>query len=221
MHSPDLAGATLTIATNNGQLRIRIDAIERDPDAVTGPVWLHTMSVPEADGTWRNLCNPGPDGRRQGFPLAFQPRQPDGAMEPAPLGVFELICTAGARGKCVRFGYLPWQGEPMRDLYNACVRMLRADYCGDGVATTRDGTLIDLYDDRGIQTLDQVSAREFEAGWTAAGAVCLHHVRIKENTSFEALAQRCPRLGQGPLGPECTEERARNLGASLFNRSLP
>jgi hypothetical protein len=108
----------------------------------------------------------------------------------------------------------------MRDLYNACVRMMRADYCGDGQATTRDGTLIDLYDDRRIQTLDQQSDREFEAGWTAGGAVCVRHVRIKENISLDALARRCPKL-KDALGADCTEDRARDLGASLFNRSLP
>jgi ADYC domain-containing protein len=220
LRSPDLAGAVLIVATSRGQLRLRVDAVERDPDAVAGPVWLHSLSVAAADGIWRQLCDAGPDGRQQGFPLAFRPRQPDGAMEPAPPGVFDLICTAGARGKCVRFGYLPWQDDAMRDLYNACVRMTRADYCGDGEATTRDGTLIDIYDDRDIQSLDQQSAREFEAGWTAGGAVCVRHVRIKENVSFEILAQRCPRLKHA-LGVECTEERARSLGASLFNRSLP
>lgn len=141
-------------------------------------------------------------------------------MLPAPAGDFELVCSAGTRGKCVRFGYLPWRDEATRDLYNACVRMMRADYCGDGKATTRDGTLIDIYDDRRIQILDQESAREFEAGWTVEGAVCVNHVRIKENISFQALALRCPRL-KSALGPDCTEDRARSLGAILFNRSLP
>jgi hypothetical protein len=220
MRSADLVGAVLTIDTSSDRLRLRIDAVESDPDAVAGPVSLHSFSVPAEDGTWRNFCDAGPDGRRQGFPLAFRPREPDGAMEPAPTGIFELVCTAGARGKCVRFGYLPWQDEPTRDLYNACVRMMRADYCGNGEATTRDGTRIDLYDDRRIQTLDEQSAREFEAGWTATGAVCVQHVRIKENISLDTLAQRCPRL-KDALGRDCTEEQARRLGASLFNRSLP
>lgn len=61
--------------------------------------------------------------------------------------VFEIFRTSGARGKCVRFGYFPWISAAMRDIYGACVRMFRADYCIDGSATTRDGTLIELYDD--------------------------------------------------------------------------
>jgi hypothetical protein len=171
------------------------------------------------DGSRQPLCDPGPDGRRQGFPLAGRALS-GGAMEPAEPGVFEIVCTSGARGKCVRFGYLPWISAAMRDMYDACVRMVRADYCGDGSATTRDGALIDLYDDRGIQQSDRDPMQEFEAGWTAAGAVCVRHVRAKENISLERLAVSCPRL-RDRVGATCTEERARALGATLFVRSIP
>jgi hypothetical protein len=40
----------------------------------------------------------------------------DGAMEPTEPGIFEIVCTSGARGKCVRFGYLPWISAAMRDI---------------------------------------------------------------------------------------------------------
>ena len=170
-----------------------------------------------ADGSRQALCDAGPDGRRQGFPLAGRARS-EGAMEPAEPGVFEIVCTSGARGKCVRFGYLPWISAAMRNIYDACVRMVRADYCGDGAGTTCDGMRIDLDDDRGIQQSDSNPTQEFEAGWTVAGAVCVRHVRVKENTSLEGLAVSCPRL-RDRLGATCTEERARALGATLFVRS--
>ena len=52
-------------------------------------------------------------------------------MAEAEPGVLELTCTGGAQAKCVRFGYRPWEtgpdGRPMRGLYNACVRMVRAE----------------------------------------------------------------------------------------------
>jgi hypothetical protein len=83
-----------------------------------------------------------------------------------------------------------------------------------------DGMRVDLYDDRGIQQRDIDPTHEFEAGWTEAGAVCVHHVRVKENISPERLAASCPRL-RDRLGATCTEERARGLGATLFVRSLP
>src|SRR5207247_4654962 len=118
----------------------------------------------------------------------------DGTIEPAEPCIFEIVCTSGARGKCVRFGYFPWVSTAMRDIYDACVHMVRADYCGDGEGTTRDGTRIDLYDDRGIQQSDSDPMQEFEAGWTASGSVCVRHVRVKENISLERLAASCQRL---------------------------
>jgi hypothetical protein len=219
LRSADLVGATLTINTSDGVMRVRIDAVERVEETGHAPVWLHSFSTEAVDGSRQPLCDAGPDGRRQGFPLAGRPRS-DGTIEPDEPGVFEIVCTSGARGKCVRFSYLPWISAAMHEIYDACVRMVRADYCGDGTATTRDGTRIDFYDDGGIQKSDSAPSQEFEAGWTAAGAVCVHHVRVKENISLEKLATSCPRL-RDRLGGACTEERARALGATLFVRSLP
>jgi hypothetical protein len=222
LRSRDLVGATLVIAIDGKGVRVRIDGVERDPDARNGAVWLHTLSAQTSDGSWQNLCGPGPDGRRQGFPLAGRPR-PDGMMEDAPPGTFELVCTSGGQGKCVRFGYLPWSAggaASLRDLYNACIRMVRADYCGDGTATTKDGQEIDIYDDHGIQRPENMPVMDFEAGWTSAGAMCVRHVRVKENISLEALVAACPRL-KDHVGPACSEDAARRMGARLFNRSRP
>jgi hypothetical protein len=218
LRSADLAGAMLTVMTEGGPRRIRLEAVERDPGARTDDVWLHTMLVEQPDGSLVNLCEPGPEGRRQGFPLASR-MHPDGRTETTAPEVFDLMCLGGARAKCVRFGYRPWIADDAA-VYNACVRMVRADYCGDGVGTTRDGMAIDLYDDKGIQKPDMAPEHAFEAGWTAEGAVCVAHVRVKENTSLEALGRSCPRLA-GKLGAVCTEEAARGMRALTFNRSLP
>src|SRR6266436_911063 len=98
------------------------------------------------------LCEAAPDGQQTGFPLAGRATA-DNRLVPAGPGDFEIICAAGALGKCVRFGYHPWEtrsdGRSMRDYYEACVRMVRADYCGDG--RTRTGMAIDIWDDLGIQ----------------------------------------------------------------------
>ena len=49
------------------------------------------------------------------------------------------------------------------------VRMIRADYCGDGTSWTVNGRTIDLYDGLGINV--DTSAWTFEAEWTPSGAV--------------------------------------------------
>ena len=222
LRSREIVGARLTIAMGGQMVRVRIDGVERDPDAKNGEVWLHTFSAELADGTWQNVCDPGPDGRRQGFPVAGRPR-PDGMLEPADPGVFELACTSGALGKCVRFGYRPWafkDGLELREVYNACIRMVRADYCGNGTATTKDGQAIDMYDDLAIQKPENDPAMDFEAGWTEQGAACVRHVRVKENVTLDSLVAACPRL-KDKVGPACTEDAARSFGARLFNRSKP
>jgi ADYC domain len=96
--------------------------------------------------------------------------------------------------------------------------MVRADYGGDGHGTTRDGTLIDPYDDWRIRTADMMEGLDLEAAWGPEGPICVWHVRIKENASLEELEQRYPKL-RGRTGSACTEEFGRAHGALLFNRS--
>jgi hypothetical protein len=136
-------------------------------------------------------------------------------------------------GKCIRFGYHPWQTQPWPaqalhqgtspsylTLYNACLRMVRADYGGDGNGTTKNGMRIDLYDERGIQVPANDPQMVFEAGWTDAGAVCVNHPRVVEHITLADIEARWPRLA-GNTGAICTEEFARAHGALLFNRSMP
>ncbi len=209
LRSRDLVGATLNVRFGSERARIRIAAVEPDPDDRSGTVWLHTIDALQSDGSWANLCTPGPDGRQQGFPF-----QGDKGLE--------FACTSGAIGKCVRFGFRPWASGPdgtsLAAQHAACVRMVRGDYGGDGEGWTRDGMRIDLYDTQGIQTPDMDPAQAFEAGWSPDGAVCVHHVRVKDNTTLAALEQRYPRL-RGRTGAICTEAFARANGALLFNRS--
>ena len=147
LRSPQLAGATLVIAVGGSTVRVRIDAVERDPQdtrtdlLAADAIWLHTFSVPGADGSSQNFGTPGPHGHRQGFPLAGRSSQ-QGDFKSAEPGVFELVCTSGAQGKCVRFGYRPWSqaadGTRLHAAYNACTRMVRGDYGGAGQPFTID-----------------------------------------------------------------------------------
>ena len=209
MVSKELVGAMLDVRFEGEPAKVRIAAVELDPDDKTGTVWLHTMEARRPDGTWQNLCTPGPDGRRQSFPLMVA-------------GKLEFTCTSGALAKCVRFGYRPWangpDGKSLAPQHAACVRMVRGDYGGTGEAWTKDGMSIDLYDPQGIQKPDMSPDQAFEAGWSPDGAVCVHHVRVKENTSLAALEAKYPRL-KGRTGAICTEDYAKSLGAIVLNRS--
>ena len=214
-----LTGAILTVAAGSQTIRVRVASVEPEVRDPRGEVLLYDFRVIMPNGGEEPLCLPDPDGRRLGLPLAGR-SDPAGMLSPSNDSLFELVCTASPQGKCVRFGYAPWRqapdGRPMRDWFNACVRMMRGDYCGDGRHFTRDGTWIDLYDRIGVQKSDDDPSLSFEAAWGPDGAVCVAHTRIPDIITLEALARTCPRL-QGRLGSEvCNENVTDGL---IINRS--
>jgi len=158
-----------------------------------------------------------------------------GAHHDAP-SALTFACETGAIAKCVRWGYKPWEtvgGEPVAPLHQACTRMARADYCGDGQSHTRDGTLIDIYDASHLlartvrpTTIWQPDRASFEAAWGPDGAVCL--ARARDDRPLGAIQRECPgRFSSGALdlgdGDRCSlrREGASPGGALLRNRSYP
>ena len=220
--STELIGAVLSIKDPQGnQQSVRIDAVEPDPTDPQGEILLHSLSVQDsATGTWSNLCEPGPDGLAKAFPLSGT-WTPDGRHLRDDTA-FSLACTGGAIGKCVRWGYKPWQrgphGEDLWDYHQACARMVRADYGGDGVGHTRDGTPIDVYDQAGIvPPAADPAGLTFEAAWGTAGALCLRKPRLADIVSLPELERRYPAL-LGRTGDACREDRTDGR-ALIFNRS--
>lgn len=208
-----LVGLTLSAGRDKSEIEIRIDDTVHEGRLANRGITFYRMSVKNpATGASQPLCEVDPDGERAAF--AF----PDGT------GGFSITCTSGAEGKCILFGYLPWEtkdGVSLRDLHRACIHMLRADYGGDDHPTTRNGTAVNVYDRLGIQHPDPAPGMAFEAAWGPDGAVCVSHTRIADNISLEELAERYPKL-RGRLGPHvCSEEFMRaDPRALLFNQSV-
>jgi hypothetical protein len=101
-----------------------------------------------------------------------------------------------ALAKCVEWGYKPWVVGPK--YHQTCTRLVRADYCGDGRSWTRDGTLINIFDDRGVQVEDTeppMPGYEWrrEAEWKNDGAKCVTKPRVSD-------------LDQGPMDAKCVHE---------------
>jgi hypothetical protein len=212
LKSPVLVGAVLNLALPGGTTgRVRIEQVEKDPEDRDGDVFLHRLLVAESPTNWADLCGPDASGARWAFPLRGQWNNEGQRISEDGL---TLICTSGAIGKCVRFGYKPWKtteaGASLAAWHAACVKAVRADYCGNK-GTTRDGQLIDIFDALGIQHADVKQgsvAMPFEAAFTEAGAVCVAHTRVPENMTLDTLAAECPRL-VGRLGPHaCSESEA-------------
>jgi hypothetical protein len=212
LRSADLIGATLSVTAGASQIELTIKSVEQDPYAAGGRVVLHHFVVEDERGKQADLCTPDAAGHSHGFPV------PDGR------GGFELTCTSGAVGKCIRWGYRAWEeksgGPPLAALHQACVRMTRADYGGDGRTHTRDGIAVYVCDRFGIRPCESDAPLAFEAAWGEDGAVCVARPRLADLVSLDQLAQRYPRLGPR-LGPAaCNKTSAtRDNAALLFNRS--
>ena len=123
-------------------------------------------------------------------------------------------CLQGVLAKCVVWGYQPWAVGA--ELHQACTRMARADYCGDGVPHTQNGTLIDMFDTRQIQTPVVDQRFTFEAAWGPDGAVCVREPRyLDEDESGQRILPSC-----WADKPRCeTFAEGAALGAELGNDS--
>jgi ADYC domain len=218
----ELDGAELDLG-DIGTLRIIESTL--DPDArFPGEVWLLRAQL-RATGMseFESICTPdaGGDSRMIFYRGYFD----DQFRYIADHERFSVTCVSGVQGKCLRWGYLPWRKAPiggasLAPYYESCIHMARADYCGDGQATTRDGTSVDIYDHVGVQQpTPDLADYHFEAGWGTHGAVCVHHARIADNLSLEDLPATCPRLSAPRIGSVCDEPHATELGALLYNRS--
>jgi hypothetical protein len=196
----------------------RIDGVRVDPD--DSEVTLHDLSVRDgATGEWKPYCVPDERGVAGGL---FLSGSWDARGTHLRDDQFSATCTSGAIGKCVRHGYKPWKtapdGRPMWDYHQACTRLIRADYCGDGRSHTREGVRIEI-----LSRLDPKeepgSGLEFEAGWMPDGASCVARPRLAI-WSLEAIAAECPaRLQQG-AGCTLAGELGRG-GVLLANKSPP
>jgi hypothetical protein len=114
----------------------------------------------------------------------------------------------GAIGKCILWNrppnisdpngmYPPMKAAVMAESakeFKTCVRAVRADYCGDGVSYTKDGTVIDLYRASIASAHEPQPAFIMEANWKEDGAICILHPR------YVALSAECQRRYQNFVG---------------------
>lgn len=187
-------GTLLDARTEDGEIQhFRIDAVAPDPRDHDGDVFLYGVSILGTDARWRPYCLPDPEGRRAAIPVQGS-WSADGEPQPQS-DLITFACTRGAIGKCIRFGYKPWKtiGDTSLQAYHAaCVRMVRADYCGDNRPHTVDGTWIDMWDGLGIQTREDSADRPevFEAAWAPSGAAYLNIPRWSDDVAD--VVKDCP-----------------------------
>jgi ADYC domain-containing protein/pentapeptide repeat protein len=140
--------------------------------------WVAIEPDPNHPDQLRNDCKPG-----------------DNCGGYTPSAGFTISCRdTGAVAKCIdRMGYKPWRTATrctpsgtcadvsLEPYLEACVRMVRADYCGDGMYHTRNRTDIDVMDNVGLQSRDASYDWMAEAQWLPTGAACMSQYRILDD----------------------------------------
>ncbi|MBI5533857.1 MAG: hypothetical protein HY898_14140 [Deltaproteobacteria bacterium] len=193
VHGQKFVGAVFTATLDDGDsLELRVDAMERGTQKWDKDVMRYTVSYETQNGR-APLC--GVDASNEPIKAIALDGRWDlrqgvagGGSHIDDAWAFTFACEEYAIAKCVNMGYKPWQQAKictkgqgcthttLADLHQACTRMLRADYCGDGVSHTVDGTEISAFDVFGIRT-DSDSWLP-EAEWGPDGARCLVRDRI-------------------------------------------
>jgi hypothetical protein len=194
-----LVGAMLQGTASDGKpVEVALCGAEPSPNDAT-MAWYRVEVWNAKSASWENPCIPT---SRVPSPRAFAVRgvwDETGARHEVP-GKFTFACENGAIAKCIDWGYKPWakkDGRSLEDLHQACTRMARADYCGDGRSHTRENTVIDMYDDLQLltRTTEATASWEparasFEAAWTPEGAWCL--ARTRDGRAVETVLAECP-----------------------------
>lgn len=159
-------------------LTLRVDGITPGAGA-DQDIWSYQVSYQHTlDGQWYPICTNADGSAANAIPLEhrwdYREGVAGGGSKIYDATAFTFACEGAALAKCVRLGYAPWRsvnGMSLEHHHQACTRMIRADFCGDGTSYTVDGTWVNLYDSMSIQ-IDTEAAWVPEAEWTTDGASC-------------------------------------------------
>ncbi|QRO02608.1 hypothetical protein JRI60_20905 [Archangium violaceum] len=228
-----VVGTVLQGTASDGKpVEVAICGAEPSPED-PGMIWYRIEAWNAVAQEWENPCvalDRVPDPRALAVGGTWDA---SGAHQDAP-GKLTFACENGAITKCIRWGYKPWEsrdGHSLADLHQACTRMARADYCGNGRSHTHQDTAIDMYDRLGVLARTTEAAdgwdparASFEAAWAPDGATCL--ARTRDGRALETILKECPNrfqtgaaleLGQGD---RCTVRRADASPATALLRNM-
>ncbi len=166
----------------------------------------YTFMTLDANGLPTPICNADSAGGQQAIPVKDITVDAATGDMLARTKTAYLACASGAVGKAITWGYRPW--ERSLPEFEVATRMVRADYCYDGMSWTETGIALQVKDKYNINNfLD--AAKPTEVLWTTTGSACLVTPR---NLAYGAAAVTCN--GQ-PL-PTCPA----NVGMTTYANTL-
>ncbi|MBZ4395549.1 ADYC domain-containing protein [Myxococcus sp. MISCRS1] len=216
----DFLGARFVGELGSGDtVPLRIDDIQPATGA-SADVWVYRVSYYAADeGAWKPACQAADGSALGAIALTgrwdYRQGVAGGGAKIEDAQAFTFACEGAALAKCVRFGYRPWagsvNGQSLGELHQACTRMVRADFCGDGTSYTTDGNWVNLYDAAGVQ--QDTESWSLEAEWDAAGARCR-----SQTTRAGTQAVAC---ASGTVVPTCGPSSSFETGGTLLMSEVP
>lgn len=161
------------------------------------------------EGGFASLCS----GDERALPLVgrFAASKGRGGRASDLPTLITWACEGASLAKCaLRLGYKPWERQQtargavsLATYHEACVRALRADYCGDGGSYTQPGTPVNIYDQIGVQRDD--ATWPVEADWNEGGALCVSQPRWSQLPPEPGVEGAAPRLVREALQRACPE----------------
>lgn len=172
--------------------------------------WAYDLELWHPDlRMWVSACREPDD---MAFPVPGYWRD-DGGYD-RDRALISFACVQRDVAKCLRNGYATDAIRTSDDvkLFEACTRMMRADYCGKGDSYTVDGTLVRVTDNRNLPPSKVEAPMSFEAAWHATGVACFNRPRW----STEDLAR-----DHRWVNPDCLQERPRCATADAARKLFP
>lgn len=186
----------------------RIASVARDESQSTMPehsdnsdIWLYEVHyfTGQDDQAWANACREGENGEIARGLFVEGQWSADGERTE---GGYTFSCPNGVIAKCARsWGYAPWRtleaddgrAVSLQPLHQACTRAARADYCGDGISRTKDGTVIDMFDRYSFNVRERGSGLQREAWFDENGATGMIRERWAGDPDIPGVSRECRR----------------------------
>ncbi len=188
LFGPGAFPISFTYARDDGtqaEVRIEEPVYLGDEAYVGGPIEHYRTSYRLLqDGVWGeyqdDLCADGSGEPAEAVLVSGDWDPETGANDKSDAQAITLGCRYAALAKCVEWAYR-YQTGPNEWVHEACTRMVRADYAGDGTSYTENGTRIYVGD-----SLLLVTQRSHpgwlvkEAEWGMNGATCINRSALRQ-----------------------------------------
>lgn len=128
-------------------------------------------------------------------------------------------CLSGGVGKAAKWGYPSHKHTEIE--FETAVRVVRADYCGNGFSFTKPGNAIQLADIFGVSDFGSPGSKN-EAIWDKTGAFCVDAPRwSSEYPDAKSVQKVCEELGAEPPKVCDVDVDLGATGDAMFWSKLP